>query len=310
MTRFVLMSAILACAAPAVAQTAGETGAVVLQFNAGARAGALSGAYSSAYGDADALYYNPAGIAAARSGASFSYEAHSTDVALGSLAAFTHVRALRFGASLVYLDAGTISEMTPDPEFGFLTGTASGNSVSAGELAGRVSVAIPLLTGRLRAGASAGFVSVSVAEITETTPIADIGLQYDVAQLTLSLAARNLGGTLGAGDTRLPSELRLGALIPVLNSAGVGANLMVDGISRIHESRFDVAAGIELGLIPSVTRDVGAVIRAGYDGDSGELSALRFGAGLSLRSASFDYTFQNMAISGSVHRLGLRWSLR
>ena len=59
MKGFLLLAA-LACAAPLAAQTAGETGATVLKFNAGSRAAALSGAYSSAYGDADALFFNPA----------------------------------------------------------------------------------------------------------------------------------------------------------------------------------------------------------------------------------------------------------
>ena len=146
MKGFLLLAA-LACAAPLTAQTAGETGATVLKFNAGSRAAALSGAYSSAYGDADALFFNPAGIAAMGSGASFSYETRASGIALGSLAAFTHIRALRLGASLVYLDAGDIDEIVPAAEFGFNTGTTTGNRLDAGEIAARVSMALPLVAG-------------------------------------------------------------------------------------------------------------------------------------------------------------------
>jgi hypothetical protein len=305
-----MLLAALASAAPLASQTAGETGAHVLQFHAGSRAAALSGAYTSAYGDADALFFNPAGIAAMASGASFSYETHASDVALGSVAAFTHIRALRFGASLVYLNAGDIAEIVPDGEFGFNSGTATGNRIDAGEIATRVSVALPLFAGRVRAGASIGFVSVNIAEVNQTATIADVGIQYDLALMTFSIAARNLGGTLGATDERLPTEIRIGALVPVLNMAGVGANFFIDGISRVHENTVDFAGGIEAGLIPNAARDVGAVIRVGYDGESGQLGALRFGAGLSLRSASVDYTFQSMDVAGSVHRLGVRWAVR
>jgi hypothetical protein len=48
-------------AAPLAAQGVGTTGAQVMQLPAGARAAALSGAYTAASGDADVLFYNPAG---------------------------------------------------------------------------------------------------------------------------------------------------------------------------------------------------------------------------------------------------------
>ncbi len=62
--------AALAAGAPVRAQQgAGVAGASVLQLPAGSRAPSFSGAYSAVTGDADVLFYNPAGLSTLRAGA-------------------------------------------------------------------------------------------------------------------------------------------------------------------------------------------------------------------------------------------------
>jgi hypothetical protein len=300
---------VLFCAAtPLGAQTAGKAGAQVLQFNAGARAAALSGAYSAARGDADALFYNPSGIALARRGASLAYETFTIDVAFGSFAGFTRIGNTRIGASIAYLDAGAIDEIVPDPVFGGATGVATGNQVTASETAARLSFALPLQDGRLRVGASLGMVAFGMAEVSERAPIADIGAQFDVATVTVSAAVRNLGGNM-AGNP-LPTELRLGAVVPVRSSGGLGLNAFADAIARVREGSLGVAAGLEAGIIPRAASDIGAVARIGFDPEADQLSSLRFGAGVSLQSLSLDYAYQNFDFVGGVHRFGVRWTVR
>jgi len=298
---------LLLAAAPLHAQSAGETGAQVLQFNAGARAAGLSGAYSAAR-DADALFYNPAGIALAKRGASLAYETFTVDVAFGSFAGFTRLGNARIGASIAYLDAGDVDEIVPDPNFGGATGTSTGNKVTATETAARLSIALPILDGRLRLGASVGMISSSIAELGENAPIADIGVQYDVASLTISAAIRNLGGSL-AGDP-LPTELRVGALVPITSAGGLGVNVFADAVSRMRESSFGVAAGVEAGLIPRNPSALSAVARIGFDPEADQLSAIRFGAGVSIQSLALDYAYQNLDFIGGVHRFGVRWTVR
>lgn len=305
-----LLIASLYAAAPLSAQSAGKTGAQVLQFNAGARASALSGAYSSAR-DADALFYNPAGIGGARVGASAAYESYSTKVSFGSAAGFTRMGAFAIGAGIAYLDAGEIAEVIPDQDFGGNTGTPTGNSVRAIESAARLSIALPLQDGRLRLGASLGFVSVGIAEVTSNAPVADFGVQYDWNAVTLSAVARNVGGTLsGDGDTPLPTELRIGAALPITAARGIGVSFFADAISRVREGAFTIAAGIEGGLIPKDPDAIGLVARVGYDAEANQLSALRFGAGVTIRSVALDYAFQDLDFVGAVHRFGIRWSVR
>ncbi len=301
----------LLVAAPLNAQSAGKTGAQVLQFNAGARAAALSGAYTSASNDADALFYNPAGMAARPAGASAAYETFANDVVFGSAAGFTRFGGVSIGASISYLDAGSIQEVIPDPDFSGNTGTATGKTFGASESAARISLALPLRSPRLRIGASAGLVSSSVAEVSQHAALADVGAQYDVAGMTLAAALRNFGGSMsGASADPLPTEARIGAMLPFTNARGLGATFFADGIARLQESSLLLAAGVEAGLMPRGPADIGAVARIGIDTEANQLARIRFGAGLTLHGISVDYAYQSFDFLGSVHRIGIRWTAR
>ena len=292
------------CAAPLQAQSAGSTGMQVLQFNAGARAAAFAGAYSAARGDADILFYNPAGAASLKRAASAAYETQTIDVAYGSAAGLTHFGRWNVGASVSYLDAGKVNEIIPDPNLGGNVGTGTGNTASASETAARLSAATTFRDARLRVGASIGYVSSSIADATESSPFADAGAQYDAHIATLGLAIRNIG------SNDMPTEARLGAARTFAITHLIGAALSADAIARLRESSFGLAAGVEAGLLPSATSEIGAVVRAGFDSEANQLGAFRFGAGITLRSMSVDYAFQDLDIVGVVHRIGVRWSVR
>lgn len=313
MKRFwlILLVGIAALQAPLHAQDrAGSTGAQVLQFLPGSRAAALSGAYTAVAGDADALFYNPAGIADLRRAGSIAYESYVSDVAFGSLGAATRLGALTVGASVAFLNAGEIDEVIADPDFGGNTGTASGNRVGASESALRLIAALPLYGGRLRAGAALGLVATSVADQQQHAFMADAGLQYDVGNaLAVGVSLRNMGTAL-TGDARdeLPSEARLGASAQLLRGDGTVFNGSLELISRLNEGSFGFAAGIEAGLLATPARPVALLARLGFDAESHQLGALRAGASIGLRDISFDYTYQNLEFFGAVHRFGLRLS--
>src|SRR5207253_5952221 len=113
------------------------------------------------------------------------------------------------------LDAGSINEVTPDPEFGGNTGVGTGNTVSASESAARISVGTAF--NRIRAAASIGFVSSNVADASSQSFGLSAGLQYDVANMTLGAAIRDIG------SGNLPTEARLGLSRTFVNSKNVGA---------------------------------------------------------------------------------------
>ncbi len=304
-------AAALALAAPAAAQSgAGSTGAQVLQMPAGSRAAALSGAYAAAGGDPDVLFYNPAGLASLDAGGAVSYERFVQDVSLISASGALRVGPLTLGAGGVFLNEGSIDVVTPDPAFGGQRGQATGESVSASESAARLSFGLPLMQGRLRLGAGAGFVSTSLAGQTSGAPLFDAGAQFvALPGLTLGASLRNLGGsTSGAQGARLPTEGRAGVTFEAASAGGLGVLVSADYVARLRESTGGLATGIEAGLFPARTGGLGAVARLGYDAGQGAggLGAVDFGGGLTLGRIALDYTYQNLDFFGAVHRFGVR----
>ena len=295
------------------AQGAGSTGATVLQLLAGGRATGFSGAYAGARTDADVLFYNPAGIAGLSAAAAVSYQQHVADIGVATGSGAYRVGRLVLGGSVIFLDYGDITEYVPDPDFGNQTGRPTGNTVSASEVAARLSGALPLMDGRLNLGASAGWVSVDLAGTGRGTPFLDIGAQYAMRAVTLGAALRNLGGSLSGGsvaDAELPAEARVGAMVEVTRPSGLGAVLSADLVSQLRARETGLVTGIEAGLIPMGGSRVGAVGRVGFNtatGDGGQ-GALLLGGGISIGPVSVDYAWQNYDLFGTLHRVGVRWA--
>jgi hypothetical protein len=307
MRRALFLAALLFAAPLSAQDNAGATGAQVLQFLPGSRAASLSGAYTAVAGDADALFYNPAGLAPLRRAATLSYESYVADVAFGSLGAATRVGSFTLGAAVAFLNAGDVREVIPDPEFGGNTGTETGATVSASESALRLVAARPFADGRLRAGAAIGFVATALAEQRQTAPIADLGAQYDVGPATLGVSLRNLGtGLSGDADDDLPTEARIGAATQLLRAGAGMISASAELVGRLGEGSLTFAGGIEAGLPATDARPFAVLARLGLDAESHQLGALRAGASLGFKDISLDYTFQQLDYFGSVHRFGVR----
>jgi hypothetical protein len=280
---------------------------------AGGRASALSGAYTAATLDADVLFYNPAGAATLGAAASVSYQQHVEDIGLATGAGAYRFGNLVLGASAIFLDYGEIREFVPDPDFGGQTGIATGNMVSASEVAARLTGALALADGRFNLGASVGYVSTDLAGTGRGTPFVDVGGQYLLSGLTIGAAVRNVGGTLsgsGVADADLPTEARLGAMYEFARDTGFGGAVSADLVTGLNGGTTGIIAGFEAGLLPRGASRVGAVGRIGYDtgvGDAGQ-GALALGGGISLGPLAVDYAWQNYDLFGSLHRFGVRWS--
>ena len=316
-TLSIVMGAItLAAPSPLHAQDgAGTAGATVLQLPAGSRAPALSGAYTAISGEADALFYNPAGAANLDAGASLSYQRHVEDIGLLSAAGAYRFGRMVFGISLHMLDFGDIDEIEPDPEFGGQTGRETGNVIGASEMAARVAISMPLVSDRVHAGVAAGLVSADLAGARRNAPFFDAGVQYVLPAVAFGASLRNLGGSLtggGLADAPLPAELRAGAAVDLGTSRNIGALLVADIVTSLEEGTTSIVGGVEAGLIPRGASSLGAVGRIGYDTAPGEtgLGALRFGGGLTFAGLAVDYTYQNYDFFGTIHRFGVRWTRR
>jgi len=291
---------------------AGTTGAQVLQLPAGSRAASLSGAYTAATGDADVVFYNPAGTASLRVGAGISHLRYVEDISFSSASGAFRLGPVVISAGAAFLDAGDFTVIEPDPEYGGQRGRETGVVVSAHESAARLAVALPLADGRLRIGAAAGAVMSDLAGENRSAALFDLGAQFDLPYVTLGASVINLGRTLrGAdlADADLPTELRAGATLEIGGSSPLGALISADVATRPGEGTTALLAGIETGLRPRTPGGLGAVARLGFGSEGDDaLGTLHVGAGLSLGPVAVDYTFQDLEFFGGVHRFGVRWA--
>lgn len=316
-TRWIPMVIVLASALdapPALAQDgAGTTAAAVLQLLPGGRAAALSGAYVSSTADADVLFYNPAGIGALDAAAAVSYQRHVEDIGVASGAGAYRVGRVVIGAGAVFLDYGEIDELIGDPDFGGQVGQPTGRTLGASEVAARLAAALPLMDGRFRVGAGAGYVSESFAEARRSTVFFDAGAQYAVRpDITLGGSLRNIGGALsGAGliEADLPSEARVGGTLDLPVSRGLTATVAADVVARLGEGGAGAVGGLEAAYRPEPDGRLAAMARVGYNGAAGEagLGRLQLGGGLVYGGLALDYVYQNYDWFGSLHRFGIRW---
>ncbi len=302
----------VAATAPRAQAQGGVAGATVLQMPAGSRAAAFAGGYAAATGDADVLFYNPAGLSSLNAGAGFAVEPFVEGITFGSASGSVHVGQLAVGAGVSFLDGGSVDVIAPDPDFGGQRGSPTGETATATESAARLAAALPLAGGRVRVGAAAGFVSSAIAGSSAGAPLFDVGAQAGLLpDLTLGAALRNFGGNLGKDTAAapLPTELRVGLGFHHVTPAGLGVAASADYVAGLEDHTSGFAGGLEAGFFPAGGRHLGAVARVGYAyAGTGALAPLQLGGGLSLGHIALDYTFQDLQYFGAVHRIGLRWT--
>lgn len=295
------------------AQGPGTAGAELLVMTAGTRAAALGGAYTAVSRDPDAVFYNPASAAWLDAGAALGYQAYAQDVTIGSLSAAFAAGPLTLGAGLLFLDAGDIPEVVPDPFYGGERGEPTGRTVGATEAGGRVAAALPLAGGRASAGAAIGFFTSDLAGVSRSAAFVDLGVQLRATdRVSLGASLLNVGTGLRSeefGDAPLPAQARLGATAHLPLGPTYGASAFADALWGIQEETVGLSLGAEAGFLPA-SASFTAVLRAGATlGESdGHLGRLRFGGGLSLGNLAVDYTVQAFEYLGVIHRAGVRWT--
>ncbi|MCB2205468.1 PorV/PorQ family protein [bacterium] len=188
----------------------GTAAAEQLLVPVGARGIALGSAYSAGLSGLNAIYYNPAGLAASRNSAeaTFSHTSAFGDLGVDYAAVgaeFSGFGYLAFSIkSLSFGDLDITDEQNPDG-----TGaTWSPTFVALGVTYSRA------LTDRIRAGVSAYLVSEDQYRVSASNASFDIGVQYQglagMRGLSLGVTLRHLGGNMqytGAGLTRRVDEL-------------------------------------------------------------------------------------------------------
>ncbi len=171
----------------------GQTTYNFLNVDMSARAAALGGSYSTNNDDVDVLFYNPAGMGfLEKNPVSFSFVKHLMDINLFSLAYSTEFENIgRFGTAIKYINYGSFDEAD---EFGNRTG-----EFNAGELAFILGYTNEF-SENFYYGANAKVIYSSIADKSSSAVGLDLGINYEIPNQKLNLAAAvlNLGTQLSS----------------------------------------------------------------------------------------------------------------
>ncbi len=291
---------VMLCAATAVAQDV-RTGFPFLKFGAGAGVGMADAAVASAAG-ADAMFYNPAGLAGASRAMVLMMHSESiqdvrTEVLGASLPAGRWALGLSLQANTVAdVPIRSSASLTPDGTF-----TAIEGALGIG--------AAYTVSSSLTVGATVKTIIQKIYTDEALGGAIDLGARYRLSSmpLTLALAVQNLGtmGVLANESTRLPLTVRAGgAWDGAFGDNDAFAYTAAAGIDKtIDDDLVHARAGGELSYDRTVT--VRAGLRTGYDA-----SLFTAGLGFAYRFLHFDYALTPYTQSyGTGHTFSLALDL-
>jgi len=167
----------------------GTTGADQLLVPVGARSIATGGAFLATLKGVEAIYYNPAGLAATqKSEAMFSYMSYVADINISYFAVSAYIEELgTFGLSYKKLDFGDIPVTT------FQSPDGTGATYSPGFYTFGLTFA-RAVTDRVTAGVTAKVINETILSTSATGFAVDFGVQYKFqGNLAIGVAIKNLG---------------------------------------------------------------------------------------------------------------------
>lgn len=297
----ILLSTAVLALGPAVAARAGFAGARPFDFLAldyGAKQAALGGAFAAGRDDANALAYNPAGLAALSSHhASFMHASHFEQVARQR---FAFAFRPGWAASADFLRYGEISRTTLSNP-----GGAGAQGFAPSAMVVTAGAGFPL-SQRWSVGAAVKHIRQTLDDRTGRAWAADGGVQgvlLDEPALIAGAALSNYGTkTRFQSDSEdLPRGARAGA---ALGLASMGLPLALSFDLEQPEGRDMILhLGAEASILDSLA------LRFGYDSRNDAGTGVAFGLGLSYSDYLFDYAVVPFGELGASHRIavGARW---
>ena len=326
-----LLIALILCVAPYTAQgqllpslggdRAGTSGFQFLKIPVDARSAALGETVVANISDVSALFWNPA-LAAQLNGAhiGLSHVEYFSDVTLnfGGFSYHLPGSSLTLGLSVQTLSSGSMNVTTEFQPFG------TGETFSLFDMALGLTVAQGL-TDLFSYGVTAKYVQESVAGVTQSTAVFDIGIFYRVgttgAQMAVSV--RNFGldsftsGELSRGVISNPSTITendfesvtppttflLGLSYETLRANAMNDLLLSAQLNNPNDNAENWNFGAEY------TWNKLLALRAGYRFGIEEFSVPSFGVGLILPylgpELRFDYGYSQLERLGQLHRVSL-----
>ena len=280
-----------------------NNGPIILELPASTRALGLGNAFVMAGGDHDAIFFTPALVARA-SGAGIGVQRYGSGGTLGTISG---ARAwsgggLAFGAQVLGFGATSSDAATVSADE---AGLLRSGSFGASELV--ASVAHGRSIKGFQAGVAGKLIEQRLGGTRDVTLAADLGVATDLGEVTVGLAAQNLGPGLdiGASSLPLPTRLTLGAS---LQSQQVGPLDVVAtaAVARRRDGEIVPAGGVELAYWPLRGRTF--IARVGLRRvPNGGASPVSFGAAFIGDAITLEYGYQQLDGPGAAHRVGFRW---
>jgi hypothetical protein len=199
MRKILIVALILVCASPAFAGKEGTSGAQFLKIGVGARAAAMGDAYDSVASNAEAIFWNPSGLAGVQN--------HSISVSDNEWIADTRVIS---GAYAKRFGFGTFGVGVHYLMYGEMEETTVGNPDGTGRMFSSSDMAISVgmgrsLTDRFSVGGAAKIIRLNIDDVNSMGVCFDVGTQYMTGfrTLNMSIALQNLGPEMKYGGTYL-----------------------------------------------------------------------------------------------------------
>jgi len=281
-----------------------------LKIGVGARPAAMGGAFVAVADDANALFWNAAGIAridADKSQLSLNHANWPAELSFDQAGYVFHLKKIpgALGVSVRALSMQPMVETTayqPDPNIG------TGNTFDAGMLAAGVTYARSF-TDKFSAGVTANFINEGLAEFSQQTFAFDVGTLYDVGTLgmKIGMAISNIGSQIKFIDreSRIPAIFRVGTSATLLQ----GADQRLLGTFEFSHPP-DNSERLNVGAEYAFHKYV--FLRGGYNINY-DTDGLAAGAGFHFPvsvagMADLDYAYTDMKDLGGAHRFSLTFT--
>jgi len=281
-----------------------------LKIGVGARPAAMGGAFVAVADDANALFWNAAGIAridADKSQLSLNHANWPAELSFDQAGYDFHLKKIpgALGVSVRALSMQPMVETTsyqPDPNIG------TGNTFDAGMLAAGVTYARSF-TDKFSAGVTANFINEGLAEFSQQTFAFDVGTLYDVGTLgmKIGMAISNIGSQIKFIDreSRIPAIFRVGTSATLLQ----GADQRLLGTFEFSHPP-DNSERLNVGAEYAFHKYV--FLRGGYNINY-DTDGLAAGAGFHFPvsvagMADLDYAYTDMKDLGGAHRFSLTFT--
>lgn len=271
-----------------------------LNVGVGARGLGMGGAYTALADDADAIYWNPAGLAQV---AAHEFQASDAELTQNTREGFfSYARTASIGtfaAAATYFDDGTLDGRDAQ---GHPTGSFSAaNAAVAGAFARK--------TDLVDLGGSVKFIQSHIGSAQATTFAVDLGARRQLGPVVLGAALRNAGpGMKFDSETDdLPLRLAFGAAYKFSGGHALTAELT----NAPRAGGTDVGFGGEYRALKDVYLRAGYTTQSAITGGAGFNAADGLTLGIGFRSArwTIDYATVPMGELGFTQRftLGARW---